>query len=98
VAFARTLRAQAVTSVARAFPCAIDGELDAFHFDPVTRVLDIAMRGAPASGRHVLAAPRLVYTDDIVVTCDGISVPFERAGGRVEVACAGTTLSMRPDP
>jgi endoglycosylceramidase len=93
--FARTLRAQAVTSVARAFPRALDGELDGFQFDPETRVLDIAMHGAGASG-HALAAPRLIYPDDIEVTCDGVPVPFARVGGRVEVGCAGTALSLRP--
>jgi hypothetical protein len=44
----------------------------------------------------VLAAPRLVYTGELVVTCDGASVPFTRTGGSVEVACAGTSLVLRP--
>jgi endoglycosylceramidase len=98
-AFTRALRPQAAISMGRAFPRAIDGQLVSFQFDPDRRVLDVAMSDVPAGGRHVLSAPRLVYTGEVVVTCDGVAVPHARVGGRVEVACAGTALSLRPaDP
>jgi hypothetical protein len=75
--------------------------------DAAGGALDARSRHVPTPGpvdsgaaaddvRGVLAAPRLLYPDDLAVTCDGIDVRFERTGGRVEVACAGTTLSLRP--
>jgi endoglycosylceramidase len=92
--FDRGLRPAAVTSVARAYPRAIAGELVGFGFDPAARRLEVARRGG--AGTHVLAAPTRVFTGDVVVTCDGAPVPHVRTGSRVEVACAGSALVMRP--
>ena len=98
VRFTRSLRADAVTLVARPFPRAIAGELDGFGYDPSTRTLHVELHAARAGGVHVLAAPRLVYDAGVVVTCDGRAVPATRVGGRVEVACEGGSLVMAPAP
>jgi endoglycosylceramidase len=91
--FDRALRPAAVTSVARAYPRAIAGELVGFGFDAATRALEVTLRGG---GDHVLAAPALVYPGGVTVTCDGAPVAHVRTGSRVEVACAGSALVMRP--
>jgi len=94
VTYRRTLRPEAVTLLARAFPQAIAGELESFAYDPASRTLTVHLRGA--AGTHVLAAPRLVYGDDIAVTCDGRPTNAIRRGGRVEVSCPGTLLVLAP--
>jgi hypothetical protein len=96
--FTRTLRAAAVTLVARAYPRAIAGTLDAFDFDAATRTLTVQLHGAAAGGTHVLAAPDLVYDAGVVVTCDGQAVSTTRRPGRVEAPCAGTQLVLAPAP
>jgi hypothetical protein len=96
--FARELRDAAVTLMARPFPQAIAGELDAFAYTAATRTLSVQLHGATAGGVHVLSAPRRVYPGDVVVTCDGQAASATRAGGRVEVACAGTSLTLAPGP
>jgi hypothetical protein len=53
----------------------------------------VTLRGG---GDHVLAAPTLVYPGGVAVTCDGAPAPHVRTGSRVEVACAGAALVMRP--
>jgi endoglycosylceramidase len=92
----RTLRPAAVTLLARAFPQAIAGELDAFSYDPSTRTLTVQMHGA--AGTDVLAAPDLIYASGVRVTCDGHEVKATRSPGRVDTECAGTSLVMSPAP
>jgi hypothetical protein len=53
----------------------------------------VTLRGG---GDHVLAAPALIYPGGVAVTCDGAPVAHVRTGSRVEVACAGSALVMRP--
>jgi endoglycosylceramidase len=94
----RRLRPAAVTLVARPYPRAIAGALDAFSYQPATRTLTVALHDATAGGVHVLAAPDLVYGDGVTVTCDGAAVAATRLPGRVEVACGGSTLVLAPAP
>jgi hypothetical protein len=92
--FMRTLRPEAVTVLARAFPRAIAGHLDSFTYDATTRQLTVRMHGA--SGTHILAAPMRVYPNGVTVSCDGHSVAATRNGSQVSVACAGSSLIMSP--
>ena len=92
VAFARTLRSEAVTLVARAYPRAIAGTLQSFTYDPTTLTLTVQMQGT--AGTHILAAPTAVYKSDIAVTCDGKAVKTTRVGSEVTTSCAGKTLVM----
>ncbi|HWE30959.1 MAG TPA: cellulase family glycosylhydrolase, partial [Polyangia bacterium] len=94
VTYARTLRAAAVSLVARAYPRAIAGTLDSFTFDATTKALTVQMQGT--SGTHILAAPNAIYPDDIAVTCDGSAAPATRAGSAVTTKCAGKVLVMTP--
>jgi endoglycosylceramidase len=92
--YARTLRPAAVTLLARAYPRAISGHLDSFSYDTTTKTLTVQMHDA--HGTHELAAPTLIYTTDVNVTCDGVAVSVVRTGSRVSVACSGTVLVMSP--
>jgi endoglycosylceramidase len=92
--YARTLRPQAVALLARAYPQAIAGSLDAFAYDATAHVLTVQMHGA--HGTHVLAAPRLIYPGAVAVACDGVAVPATRTAGRVEVECDGSTMTLGP--
>ncbi len=94
VAFTRTLRAAAVSLVARAYPQAIAGQLQSFTFDPPTLTLTVQMQGT--AGTQLLAAPTAVYTGEVAVTCDGLAVKATRTGSQVATSCAGKTLVMTP--
>ena len=75
----------------------LDADLSAAHGVPVIAgAADRIFSAATLALRYPNA--RLVYTGDIAVTCDGTAAPFVRTGGRVEVACTGAALSMRPAP
>jgi endoglycosylceramidase len=94
--YTRTLRPAAVTLLARAWPRAVAGRIDSFEYDAASRTLTVHIHSS--GGTHVLAAPTRVYPSDVVVTCDGRTVPSRRQGSRVEVQCAGSTLVMAPAP
>jgi endoglycosylceramidase len=93
-AYTRTLRPAATALLARPYPLAIAGTVDSFAYDQPSRTLTVQMHGA--SGTHVLAAPGLVYSGNVAVTCDGHAVAASRNGSRVSVQCAGKTLIMSP--
>jgi endoglycosylceramidase len=92
--YTRTLRSAAVALIARPYPQAIAGTLDSFSYDQPSATLTVQMHGA--AGTQLLAAPMLVYPNDVAVTCDGAAVPSTRTGGSVAVACTGSTLVMTP--
>jgi len=89
------LRADVADAVARPFPMAVAGKLDAFAYEAATRTLTVQIEAA-SGGTHVLSVPGRVYPSGVVITCDGTAVDATPSGGRVEVGCAGSTLVMAP--
>jgi hypothetical protein len=90
--YMRTLRPAAVSLLARAYPAAIAGTVESFSYDAASRTLTVHMQGG--AGTHILAAPGLIYTGNVAVTCDGRAVTATRNGSRVAVQCQGKTLVM----
>jgi endoglycosylceramidase len=90
--YVRALRSSAVALIARPYPQAIAGTLESFAYDQPSATLTVQLHGT--TGTHLLAAPMLVYPNDVTVTCDGDVVPATRTGGSVAVECTGSTLVM----
>jgi len=88
------LREEAVELLARPYPLAVAGRLVALSYDASSGVLDVTIDAADA-GRHIFAAPLLVYPSPPQVLCDGEEITSERLGGRVGFACEGTRIRLQ---
>lgn len=91
------LRADRAAVLARPYPVAIDGDVEAIAYDEATRTLRVTVARAGA-GQHELAAPARTYPTGVAVRCDGAAVPATAAAGRVVVGCAGRVLELAPAP
>jgi hypothetical protein len=89
------LRADRADVLARPYPVAVDGDLDAIAYDAATRTLRVTLARA-GRGMHTLAASPRTYPAGVAVTCDSAATPATVARGRVDVACGGRELVMAP--
>lgn len=89
------LRPEALDLLARAWPQAVDGELEQLAWDAESRQLLVRIRQA-GNGSHRIAVPAHVFPDDVHVRCDGQTVSHRRSAGAVEVRCRGGRLELGP--
>ena len=83
--------------VARPYPQAVDGRIEAFAWDGEELRIEIEEAG---DAEHVLAAPERAFgPGGLTATCDGAPVPVVRdlPRGRAMAACAGGVLTLRAD-
>jgi endoglycosylceramidase len=91
-----SLREDAADQLARPFPTAIDGQVEAIAWDGQTQTLTVSISGA-GGGSHEVSAPLRTWPDGVAVTCDAVPVPeVEVADGRARFVCEGSELRVFP--
>lgn len=90
------LREPAADQLARPFPLAVAGRIDAIVWDVAAQTLTVQL-ASTAAGLHDVSAPARVWPDGVAVRCDGEPVTdVEAAAGRVSFACPGGAFSVGP--
>jgi len=92
----RTLRTAPADTLARPFPQAVDGEIQAIHYEPTTRVLSVTITPGHRGLHHRFSAPRRTYPDGVRATCDGRVIDAWPDRGHVRLACDGTEITLAP--
>jgi len=92
----RTLRAAPADTLARPFPQAVDGEIQAISYDSATRVLSVTIAPGHRSLPQRFSAPHRTYPDGVRATCDGSAIDAWPDRGHVELICQGTEITLAP--
>ena len=88
--------------LARAYPRAVAGHIEAIRFDADASTLAVDVSGAAPGARHLIAAPSRRYPTGVRTACDGTQVEAAPAPGLVdtlEVPCGGpgpVTIGLAP--
>jgi hypothetical protein len=85
------LREDLADLLARPYPIALDGRLQAMSWDGSR--LSLSLEGA-GKGTHTLAAAARIFGSTATVRCDGVEATVPVAAGRLHVACKGQTLEL----
>jgi endoglycosylceramidase len=90
--------------LARAYPRAIAGHIEAIRFDAVASTLQVDVSGATRDARQLIAAPSRRYGAGTRLTCNGAPVEAAATPGipdALEVPCGGpalVTIGLAPAP
>lgn len=85
------LREDLADLLARPYPIAVDGRLQAMSWDGSR--LSLSLTGA-GKGTHTLATAARIFGTTATVRCDGVEETVPVTAGRVRVACEGETLEL----
>ena len=89
------LRSALADTLAHPFPQAIDGHIVSTAWDAAARTLTVTLDHA-GNGEHWLSAPRRVYPNGVIATCDGAAVASPIDHGHASVTCTGRVLTLAP--
>ncbi len=89
------LRPELADLLARPFPEAVSGRVTRIEWDPAARTLEVGL-SATTGGIHRITAPRRIWPQGVVATCDGADVVTQASPGRIELACSGRELVLQP--
>jgi endoglycosylceramidase len=82
------VRDELVQRLARPFPMAVDGRVEAMDWDG--EELTVRLRN-PGAGLHLISAPQALWSS-VYATCDGAPVDVIGGRGRAEMRCRGSEL------